>query len=164
MSAPHLPDEVVKQVNITKIVTRDYGTLKRPGIIWAIPLFSDTPVDTTSTPWDWVEKYRGMFSALKPEARGDKAGTLKKMQNFFSQFPDVRVDEIFAATEMYLNTFKTNQQSVQYLQQADYFISKINKGEKSSRLSTFIELTRELKAQKDVLSSDKSRFNNQVKQ
>lgn len=163
MASPHLPDDVVKQVNIARIVERDYsGNIT--GIKWNIPLFiKESGTTDENVVWLWVEDYRKLFADVKPEARGDKKGCLVKMKRFFAENPDVRKDEILKAALMYLKPFKDGQQDKQYIQQADYFISKVQKGDKTSRLSTFVELVRELAKREQANNSTGSRFNQQVK-
>lgn len=157
-----LPDEVVKQVNISKIIERNFADLNG-GITWNIPLFLEGTSEEKNEKWAWVEEYRKKFQSLKPEARGDRKGTLTKMQKFFAENPDVRVDEVMKAADLYLQPFKTGGQAVTYIQQADYFISKINKGDKSSRLTTYVEMVREKAAKETINLNQGNRFNQQVR-
>lgn len=131
-----IPETVIRKVNLTKICERDYeaGTVK-----WNIPLFSTT--NEVDVNWDWVNtEYRNLFKDLRKEAAGDLKGTIGKMKKFFAEYPHVRKEDVIAAANAYLEAFRRGQQSIAYLQQADYFINKKADGVITSRLLTYLEL------------------------
>lgn len=134
-------ESVGKQINLTKIVIRDSET---PGnVIWNVPLY-DGQTSYMDRSWEWVQAWRELFGKLRSDAIGSKQDCLKKMKKYFAEHPEVRKDDVLLATEMYLTDFRLGKQNVQYLQRADYFISKIVKAEGgtqySSRLDMYLEI------------------------
>ena len=128
-----------QKITLTKIVERDYAN---GGIKWNIPLYEGEQVIDKN--WGWVDEYRELFARYRPDAKGTKSVVLKKMQKFFSEHPEVRKEEIFQATEMYLRTFAASTPNQRkYIQQADYFISKATEGVKTSRLEQYLELIKD---------------------
>ena len=154
----HISEEVAKQVNFSKIVTRDYDK-DPPEVTWNIPLFQDGPGNDPV--WDWVLEWRKPFMELKEGAGGDRRDCVSKMKKFFAANPDVRKEEVIAATEIYLQEFRYGpREKLKYLQQADYFISKAVKAEgtssKRSRLDIYIEILRNRR--KETGSGDDLKF------
>lgn len=83
----------------------------------------------------FIERYRNKFKNLKPGSMGYPKGVLDKMIRFFKENPKANEDDVLKATERYLKTLD----SYTYLQRADYFIYKMEKGGETSRLSIFLE-------------------------
>lgn len=138
----HIPEMVKKQINLTKIVERDYENEGKGKLIWNIPLYS---TEIISDQWDWIEEWRGFFGKLRPDAIGSKRNCETKMKKFFANNPEIRKDDIYRATDLYLNPFRSGRQNpTPYLQKADYFISKIIKAEGGveygSRLEMYLEI------------------------
>ncbi len=138
-----MPELVEKQVNLTKIVTRDYNNREEP--IWNVPLYEGE--EATDTAWLWVEDFRKKFGAVRTDAIGNKKNCTEKLKKFFAKNPHVRVEDVMKAADMYIVSFMKklkNPGDVQYFQRADYFVSKIVKGEGSvqydSRLEMYLEL------------------------
>lgn len=88
---------------------------------------------------DWMEDWRDLFSTKKKGAGGSKQNCYKKMEIFLKQNPEITKEEIFRATEAYLDSLD----NIKYLQQADYFIHKGKGLDASSRLMQWIEVIRE---------------------
>lgn len=88
---------------------------------------------------DWIEDWRVLFSSKKVGAGGSKQNCYKKMELFLKENPKVTKEEIFRATEAYLDSLD----NIKYLQQADYFIHKGKGLDASSRLMQWIEVIRE---------------------
>lgn len=88
---------------------------------------------------DWIEDWRSLFSSKKKGAGGSKQGCYKKMEIFLKQNPNVTKEEVFRASEAYLDSLD----NIKYLQQADYFIHKGKGLDSSSRLMQWIEVIRE---------------------
>jgi hypothetical protein len=80
------------------------------------------------------------------------------MKAFFAEHPEIRKDEVIAATKEYLRNFPS-QQNPKYMQRADYFISKLEKGVPTSRLEMYLEV---LKKQKENNIEADKRFTNQI--
>ena len=156
-----IPETTMKQVNFCNIVVRDYD--KTPvEIKWNIPLFEglNETTNTQDTVWGWViADYRKKFMDIRGTAGGDKTGCISKMKRFFAEHPDVRQEEVLQAVELYIETegFRYDTSKVKFLQQADYFISKVVKAEgtsySNSRLEQYIELIR-LQKQEEIKPSD----------
>ena len=88
---------------------------------------------------EWLEEWRDLFKDKKPGGAGNKQGCYKKMKVFLKENPDVTKEEIFAAAEAYFDSLD----SLKYMQQADYFISKGTGQNVSSRLSQWVEYVKE---------------------
>ena len=88
---------------------------------------------------EWLEEWRDLFKDKKPGGAGNKQGCYKKMKIFLKENPDVTKEEIFAAAEAYFDSLD----SLKYMQQADYFISKGTGQNVSSRLSQWVEYVKE---------------------
>lgn len=88
---------------------------------------------------EWLEEWRDLFKDKKPGGAGNKQGCYKKMKVFLKENPDVTKEEIFAAAEAYFDSLD----SLKYVQQADYFISKGTGQNVSSRLSQWVEYVKE---------------------
>jgi len=73
---------------------------------------------------DWIDKWRELFpkgsNASKYRYRGDKQGCISKMKKFRKKHPKIRVEDIFIATEKYVDKNRYNP----YMRLAHYFIEK----------------------------------------
>lgn len=154
-----IPELVRKQVNLTKIVEREYLT-EGNKLIWNVPLYS---AEIVSDQWDWISEWRTLFGKLRNDAIGDKKACTIKMKRYFSEHPEVRMQDIIKATMLYLTPFYQKRQDPKYLQKADYFISKMVKDEggitHNSRLDMYLEI---LKKQEGTPPDDR-RINQVVK-
>lgn len=154
----HIPEEIIKQVNFSKIVTRDYDG-EVPTVKWNIPLFEG---EETESAWSWVLEWRDLFKSIRGDAGGDKKACIIKMKKFFAANPDVRQHEVFEAANLYLDDFRYKKTNLKFLQQADYFISKAvveeNKSVKRSRLEIYLELVRDKNKAAEQTGSEATRF------
>lgn len=102
-------EEVVKAINLTKIVDRDYNnnTIK-----WNIPLFTGQNTD-----WVWVIDWNNRWNMDKSR-KASNADVLKRMQDFFKKYPKYRIQDVQRATDMYFQSL----QSVKYLKNSAAFI------------------------------------------
>lgn len=125
----YIPKLLIKKIFLTKIIENDNGS-----ITWNISLFEDLV-----NKFDWVKEYRKAF-ITKNKARG---GTLKacieRFKKFFFENPDVTLDEVKKATNLYLNSVR----DYEYLTSAHYFISKGKGLDKVNSLEAWIEIVRE---------------------
>lgn len=104
------PEEIVKAINTTKIVERDY----RLGIVkWNIPLFQGQ-----ETTWQWVKDYNEAFARINPSRKDNIADVTKRMIDFFRRYPQYRMEDVKKATRAYLQTV----QDPQYLKRSAKFI------------------------------------------
>lgn len=156
-----IPPMVTKQINLTKIVERDYDNIGQ--LIWNISLYEGEiiPVDKE---WEWIEGYRNEFGKLRADAIGNKKNCMDKMKKYFSIHPEVRVEDVKQAVQMYLLPFQRGKSDLKMLQRADYFISKIVKAEGgteyNSRLDMYLEIINKQRATNQTQSPD--RYLNQV--
>lgn len=146
-------ESVGKQVNLAKIVERDYT--EKGMVTWNVNLYESEKESETA--WDWVEEWREMFAKLRPDARGNKKDCLTKMKKFFANNPEIRKDDVIKATQLYLATVR----DAKYLQQANYFICKVVKAEGGSTYNSRLEQYLEV-LQKQGKSSTVNRAMNQL--
>lgn len=135
-------EKIVIQVNLTKIVERDYNAKQTNPLVapakWNISLF--VVPEQIDNNWEWVDKeYRIKFKSITGDKAGDKNGCIAKMKQFFAANPEVRKQDVLTAADLYINPFRTSTQNAKYMQRADYFISKKEAGAKLSRLEQYLE-------------------------
>lgn len=92
------PEEVVKAINTTKIVERDFRTRT---IKWNIELFVGQELE-----FEWVKEWVGKFSLLNPARTVAWQDAVASMKEFFSKYPKYRVNDVMEATDNYLSTVK----------------------------------------------------------
>lgn len=85
-------------------------------IIWLVPLLQEE--NTKKDPFDWVEReYVPLFAPLGKAK--NKKECLTRMRKLFSENPEVRKEDVLAATENYINS--TNPK---FVRMPHYFIQK----------------------------------------
>ena len=140
-------ERIIRQVNLTKIVERDYFVIQSNTTNptkWNISLF--IVPEQVDNNWEWVDKeYRIKFKAISGDKAGDKNGCIAKMKQFFAANPEVRKQDVIDAAELYIAPFRTATQNAKYMQRADYFISKKEAGAKLSRLEQYLEQLKDRK-------------------
>lgn len=122
---------VMMQINVAKIVDKDYKTKT---LVWNIPLYEGENME-----WNWINtEFRPLFAAVSRVKAGSLSSCTRKMKEFFKKHPSVRKQDVIEAAKMYVNSVS----DPQYLQQADYFIFKNSdaKSSFSSRLEQYLEL------------------------
>ena len=93
-----ISEEVLKRINITHIVEKDYsnGQLK-----WNIPLFEGGEAGS----FDWV---RDWMIPFKTYGGSQRAGVFKevqqRMKEFFAKNPEFRKEDVYAARDSYFRT------------------------------------------------------------
>lgn len=127
-----LPDNIIRAINITKIVERDYttGTVK-----WNIPLYSGQ-----QTAFDWVEDWMKPFGKINPERKGVKKDCVSRMKRFFGSNPEFRKEDVYKARDLYLHTVK----DPQYLKSPHKFIYEGAGDFRSSMLLQWCEKAKEV--------------------
>lgn len=148
-------EEVIKRVNLTKIVERDYDN--KGSLIWNTPLYENQ--DKSQDEWGWVDNWREMFGKVRADAIGNKKSCVDKMKKYFAAHPSIRVQDIISASQLYINTFNGKLPGqLTYFQRADYFISKKEKdGTYSSRLEIWMEVHKKNEVE-NKKSSENNRF------
>lgn len=90
----YIPDMLKQKVNATGIVIIDAkGTLQ-----WRVPLF-----EGQETAFGWVQtEYVPLFSEANPKKGGKVREATARMKKFFANNPEIRKEDIIAATKLYL--------------------------------------------------------------
>ncbi len=144
-----ISETIIKKVNLTKIIERDYekSSITSDYIVkWNIPLFIEE--EKIDDDWEWINtEYRVLFEKVRLDAKGDKSGCTGKMKKYFAKHPSIRKSDVIDAANMYISTFKHSGQNIKFLQRADYFISKNEKGTEMSRLDQYVEQIKKLALQ-----------------
>lgn len=130
-----IPNLLLKKIYLTNIIEDDKGI-----IIWNTPLFEDIV-----NKFEWVKDYRNAFRSKNKERGGTLKACIERFRKFFFENPDVTLEEVKQATNLYLNSV-TN---YEYLTSAHYFISKGKGVDKVNSLEAWIEIVRE-NNQKDI--------------
>lgn len=91
-----IPKELERRVLACRIVGKDYtsGEIK-----WHISLFEEG-----ESGFEWIGEWMDKFKKINPERRGVKADVLRRMKKFFVNNPAIRKDEVYAATDEYLES------------------------------------------------------------
>jgi len=126
--------DTMTQINVIKIVERNIDS---GAIVWNIPLYEN---ELKESVWQWVlNEYRPLFRNVNKDRGGSPSSCIKRMQIFFSKHPEVRKEDVIEAAKLYIQGVN----NPNYLQAADYFISKGKGAEVTSRLEQFIEMVME---------------------
>lgn len=112
--------------------------IEKNAFLWNMPLFKHEIKDEGK--WDWViNEYREIFKSIKSSRGGPKKSCVSRMKKFFSDNPDVRKEEIIAATKLYIGILD----SKDYITSAHYFIYKGIGSNQVSKLEEWVEKYRE---------------------
>lgn len=133
------PEEVVKAINTTKIVEKDYrasGTI----IKWNIPLFYEQ-----QTEWGWVNEWNNGFAKINPERKDNLTDVTKRMQDFFSKNPKYRLETVIRARNAYFKTIE----DPKYLKSSAKFIYEGIGASKISALLKWCEIVEKGKGGED---------------
>lgn len=103
-------EETIKAINLTKIVEKDYNNGGQ--IKWNIPLF-----EGQQTEWDWTKEWNNKWN-INRDRKASNPDVLKRMKEFFKQYPQYRVEDVMRATDMYIMSLS----SPQYLKNSAAFI------------------------------------------
>lgn len=121
------PEEIIKAINTTKIVEKDY---RGKVLQWNIPLFIGQEIQ-----WAWVKDWNDGFGNINPTRKDNLSDVTKRMQEFFSKNPKYRQVDVFNARNRYFST----QRDPQYLKSSAKFIYEGIGGSKTSMLLTWCE-------------------------
>jgi hypothetical protein len=148
LNPSYIPEELKRKIYANGIINR--GDSKGT-ITWIVPLFKDDD----SNNWEWVTtKFRTMFSQLRGDGGGNKKSCIEKMQLFFKNNPNTKIEDVLSSAAMYLEQFKNGKQNVQYMQRADYFILKTQRGAggitHESRLEEYLEIVKKQKEKAEL--------------
>ena len=103
-------------------------------------IFEEQEQETQSADkFKWVSKFRDLFKQVNPDRWGTLSTCKERMKKFFSENPEVRVDEVMDATIMYLkNTDR------RYIMKSHKFIYDGVGTSRNSTLEEWIEKLREV--------------------
>ena len=127
----YTPSLLVQKMNVTNIL----GIGPERDVIWNIPLFEGE----SQTKWDWVKEWNAGFGMINKKRKGSDKDCITRMKAFFAENPDVRKEEVFGATQMYISTLT----DAEYLISSHYFISKGQGRDRVSTLESWVEKYRE---------------------
>lgn len=130
-----IPDALLKQINLTKIIEKDYTSNT---IVWNIPLF----VGQEGGSFDWVQEWMHPFGAIGgPSRKGTTREVITRMKAWFAKHPEYRKDDVFAARDLY---FRTEQPKGQFVKTSHKFISEGTGPMEVSLLLLWCERNKEL--------------------
>lgn len=136
LDTQYISEKTRKQVNALGVVEREYpDTTSRLKIIWKVPLFEEEKSDD----FRWIEQWMDGFKQINPSRRGTKSAVTARMKRFFATHPEVRVEDIFSATQRYFSTV----QDPQYLKTSHKFIYEGAGFKEVSLLEQFVEQVRD---------------------
>lgn len=124
----YTPPLLVQKINVTNIL----GIDENKQLMWNHSLFE---TQETLNKWDWVKEWIEMFGRVNKARKGTLPTATTRMKAFFAQNPDVRREEVIAATEMYIR----NLRSPDYIITSYYFIFKDKGKDRTSSLEEWIE-------------------------
>jgi hypothetical protein len=84
---------------------------------------------------NFVEEFRKKWKGIAPGLMGSAKACRQNLTTWMNENPEYTKDEILKAADMYLR----QQNNPKYIQRADYFIRKVEKGVITSRLSAYID-------------------------
>ena len=136
--ASYVPMSLIASTNRTGIYSLDnFNSLQ-----WNIPLFDGETVSA----WDWVKtEYRNMFKDANPEKAGNGNDCVRRMKKLFSQYPEIRKEDVIGATKLYI----TNTDS-RFIRMSHYFIEKGQGATKTNDILTWVDAYKELNIQPTV--------------
>lgn len=137
----YTPTLLVQRINVTNILGIDANR----EVIWHVPLFEGD----SQTKWDWVKEWNAGFGLINKKRKAPDKDCITRMKAFFADNPDVRKEDIYGATKMYLSTL-TN---AEYLTSSHYFISKGVGRDRTSALEGWVEKYREAIANTSINDS-----------
>lgn len=118
----YIPLDIQSKISASRIVEAT-----KTGLQWNVPLFEEQ-----QTTFDWVEKeYVPLFAAIgKDKYKREATARMKKL---FAKNPDIRKEEVLAATELYI--FNNGN----YSRFPHYFIEKGSGAEKTQDILDWID-------------------------
>lgn len=125
-----LPDYIPKDLYLKILTTGIFEIDQKGNVIWNIPLFEEQ-----ITNFEWVKNFREAFKKRNSERAGNLESCIKRMKEFFSKNPHVRVDDVKAATQMYFRSVK----DPQYLITSHKFIYDGIGNNRNSHLEEWLE-------------------------
>ena len=105
-----------------------------------IPVFKEQEQEVNSKDkFEWVSNFRDLFKKVNIDRWGTLTTCKERMKKFFSENPEVRIDEVMGATELYLKNTDRN-----FIMKSHKFIYDGFGSSKNSTLEEWIEKYREI--------------------
>lgn len=123
---------------LIKCVNKEYNILLKRGkelIENQLVDIEQEDIPTFNEIDNFIEVYRKKWKNLGPGLMGSPNSCKDKLTTWMNNNPEYTFDDILMAVDLYLRSVN----NPKYIQRADYFISKMEKGIEHSRLSAFIE-------------------------
>lgn len=139
------PEEVIKAINLTKIVERDYDSTGVNAIKWNLPLY-----DNEEHNFAWVEDWYKPFGKKNPARRGTYQDCTKRMKEFFAQFPQYRINDVYEARDEYFKTVA----DPQFLKLPEKFIFEGQGTSKKSMLLQWCQYVVEKRGKTDTTDTN----------
>lgn len=99
-----------------------------------IPLFAKS-LEENLDKWEWVKEWRDLFKNAYSERTGNLKTCISRMKVFFSENPEIRKEDVFNATTMYLD----NLDDARYLTTSHKFIYDGAGRNRNSKLEEWVE-------------------------
>ena len=128
------PNYVPVDIKAKVYATGIFSIEKNNDVVWKVPLFENQQIK-----FEWVKSYREIFKKINPERAGSLSTCISRMKKFFSENPDVRVEDVRGALKMYIRTVK----DPQYLITSHKFIYDGVGVSRNSHLEEWVEKYRE---------------------
>lgn len=134
LNTDYIDEKVKTQVNTLGILEREYAadntTVNK--IVWKVPLFNEEK-DVT---FGWVADWMNGFERINKSRKGTKTAVMSRMKKFFAEHPEVRVQDVFDATQAYFRTVN----DPQYLKSSHKFIMEGTGFNRISMLEQYIDM------------------------
>ena len=127
----YVPTALVQKMNITRILS-----IEDRKLVWLVPLFlEDKDKENPNEKWAWVKEWRELFKRASPLRAGNTNTCITRMKTFFAENPDVRAEEIFGATKLYIRNVK----AATYVKTSHKFIYDGAGKSRNSELEEWVE-------------------------
>lgn len=125
--------------NFIKVINNNIILLKKRGKEFIEEHLIDVKEEKKIATYDeidhFVQEFRNKWKDLKAGSMGSAVSCRDKLTTWIKNNPQYSFNDILKAADLYIKSVN----NLNYLQRADYFVEKIEKGVKTSRLSAYIE-------------------------
>ena len=132
---------VIPNLFKAKVLATSIFKVENGNAIWSIPLF-----ENEVSGYDFVKTYIEMFKNVSNKVPGSVTESTVRFQKFFRENPDVTVQNVLDATELYLKEVDPN-----YIMFPHYFITKGTGTNRTSMLSNYVDRIKEENIEKSSL-------------
>jgi len=132
----YVPSQLVYYLDLAGIIKKNSSN----NFELVFPLYEEQEKNSTDLKWDWVKEWRDMFKSAYSERAGSTTTCIARMKTFFSENPEVRKEDIFGATMLYLESV----QDAKYLTTSHKFIYDGAGKSRNSKLEEWVEKYKEI--------------------